>query len=53
VLSCSFVGYELAKIFMNDNVQSNVGELYVVWSDWLDLFCWMSNKLEQRLKLKG
>jgi hypothetical protein len=36
VLSCYFVGYELAVIFMSDNVQFGVallmGELFVVWN---------------------
>jgi hypothetical protein len=36
VLSCFFTGYELATIFMNDNILSSVaflmGELCVVWS---------------------
>jgi hypothetical protein len=38
---------------MNGDVQSNVGELCVAWSGWLDLLCWMSIKFEWKLKLKG
>ncbi len=48
MLSCSFVGCELAGIVMNGDVQFNV-----VWSGWLDLLCWMSIKFEWKLKLKG
>jgi hypothetical protein len=53
ILFCSFVGYELVGIFMNSDVQFGVGGFCVVWSGWLDLFCWMSIKFEWRLKLKG
>jgi hypothetical protein len=38
---------------MNGDVQSNVGELCVVWSGWSYLLCWMSIKFEWKLKLKG
>jgi hypothetical protein len=53
VLSCSFASNELVGIFMNGDVQSNVGELCVVWDGWSNLLCWMSIKFEWKLKLKG
>jgi hypothetical protein len=48
-----FVGYELAGIFMNVDVQFGVGEFCVVWSGWLDLICCMSIKFKWRLKFNG
>jgi hypothetical protein len=53
VLSCYFASYELARNFMNSDVQFGVSDLCVVWNGWSDILCWMSIKFEWKLKLKG
>jgi len=56
VVSCFFASYELAKVFMNDDIYLGMvflmGELYVVWHYWVDLFCRTSIKFKWNWKLK-
>jgi hypothetical protein len=51
------VGYELAAIFMSGDVLSSValfmGELYMVWNSWANLFCSVSINCECLVKAKS